>query len=55
MKEKDGRVYLVRETKASADDEQMRGSEGYKVRCGRRHFKELPGVVFSYGPSPHEI
>lgn len=35
------RVYLVRETKGSADLEELRGREETKIRCARRHFDAI--------------
>ncbi|MCH7783385.1 hypothetical protein IID62_10010 [candidate division KSB1 bacterium] len=34
-------MYLVRETKGTKDFEQLRNTEAYKIRCGRKHFEEL--------------
>ncbi len=34
-------LYLVRETKGTRDFEKLRSTEAQKIRCGRRHFKEL--------------
>lgn len=41
VKEEDGRVYLVRETKTTSDHSKLRLSEWQKIQCGGRHFKEL--------------
>lgn len=43
--EQDRRVYLVRETKSTRDDEKRRISENQKIECGRRHFAAI-GVDF---------
>jgi type III restriction enzyme len=34
-------LYLVRETKGSLDEEQLRGMEGMKIDCARRHFNAI--------------
>lgn len=43
--EQDSKVYLVRETKGSHDDDKRRASENQKIKCGRKHFQAL-GVDF---------
>ena len=43
--EQDRRVYLVRETKGTRDDEKRRISENQKIECGQRHFAAI-GVDF---------
>jgi type III restriction enzyme len=48
------RVYLVRETKGSADPEQRRGSEETKIRCARRHFDAI-GVDYAVTSSVDEL
>lgn len=55
VKEQDGKVYLVRETKASTDLSQLRPTERHKIRCGKKHFDILPGVEFGWGSDPNEI
>jgi len=40
------RLYLVRETKGSTDEEQRRGLENLKIACARRHFAHL-GVDYA--------
>jgi type III restriction enzyme len=35
------RLYLVRETKGSTDDWDLRKVENYKIECGRKHFKAI--------------
>jgi len=46
VKERDQRLYLVRETKATADRLDQRESEWQKTQCGKKHFDEL-GVDFA--------
>ena len=43
--EHDNKVYLVRETKGTLDDEKRRTSENQKIKCGKKHFETL-GVDF---------
>ena len=43
--EQDSKVYLVRETKSTLDDEKRRISENQKIKCGKRHFEAI-GVDF---------
>ena len=45
VKELEGRIYLVRETKASVEELNLRAIESGKIRCGKAHFAEL-GVDF---------
>ena len=35
------KLYLVRETKATKDQLQLRGSEWAKIQCGAAHFEAL--------------
>lgn len=41
VKQDDETIYLVRETKATKNFEQLRVSEADKIRCGRKHFEAL--------------
>ena len=43
--ENDGKLYLVRETKGTLDQDKRREQENRKVRCGKAHFDAL-GVGF---------
>lgn len=43
--EHDNKVYLVRETKGTLDDEKRRKTENQKIKCGKKHFETL-GVDF---------
>ncbi len=46
LKEENGlKLYLVRETKGSLNEEDRRGSENKKIQCGRKHFEAL-GVEY---------
>jgi type III restriction enzyme len=41
--ENDKKIYFVAETKSSGE---IRGSEGIKIKCGRKHFEQLDDVKF---------
>ncbi|PID46754.1 MAG: hypothetical protein CSB47_02570 [Proteobacteria bacterium] len=43
--EDEGKLYLVRESKSTHDNEKRRKSENLKIKCGKAHFDEL-GVDF---------
>ena len=44
--EQDDKIYLVRETKSTLDDEKRRTTENQKIKCGKRHFESI-GVDFN--------
>jgi type III restriction enzyme len=48
------RVYLVRETKGSADPDELRGREETKIRCARRHFAAI-GVDYAVTASVEDM
>lgn len=50
----DERIYLVRETKSTADQLKLRGSEWAKIQCGKAHFGTL-GVDFAHVVSAEEV
>ncbi|MGP0029640.1 MAG: restriction endonuclease subunit R [Acidimicrobiales bacterium] len=52
--EDSGRVYLVRETKGSADPDELRGREETKIRCARQHFDAI-GVDYAVTSSVGEM
>lgn len=54
VKEREAKVYLVRETKASVEEQRLRGIEWRKIRCGKAHFDEL-GVDFKAVTSASEV
>jgi len=42
LKDEDGlKLYLVRETKGSLNEDERRGSENKKILCGKKHFEAL--------------
>jgi len=49
------RLYLVRETKGSADVEELRGTEEMKIECARRHFGMFDGVDYGVVSSAEEM
>jgi len=51
---KAGKLYLVRETKATLEELRLRGVEWGKIQCGKAHFDEL-GVDFMAVTSAHEV
>lgn len=48
------RVYLVRETKGSAEEDELRGREETKIRCARQHFDAI-GVDYAVTSSVDEM
>ena len=48
----DKRVYFVAESKASADEEDLRLRERLKIACGKKHFEQLDGVEFNTAEKP---
>jgi len=52
------KLYLVRETKGSSDEEDLRGAEKMKITCARRHFEVIEvdyGVVASAEEMRREV
>jgi len=49
-----GKLYLIRETKGSADADDLRGRERRKIECGKAHFSAL-GVDYKVVTSHHEV
>ena len=49
------KLYLVRETKSTAELSQLRPSEERKIRCGERHFREVLGVDYRVVTSADEV
>lgn len=49
------KLYLVRETKSTAELSQLRPSEERKIRCGARHFREVLGVDYRVVTSADEV
>ncbi len=54
VKEKDGKVYFVRETKGTTDPMTLRESEKAKIDCGRVHFNTL-GVDYDWVDSAAKV
>ncbi len=55
VKENDGKVYLIRETKSSADLRKLRPDERLKVKCGEAHFRDCLGVPYKVVSSATEL
>ena len=47
-------VYMIRETKATKDQLQLRGFESAKIKCGARHFETI-GVDYDVAVSVSEL
>jgi len=54
VKQEDQRVYLVRETKSTKKQLELRGSEWDKIQCGKAHFDALD-VDFEHVTSADEV
>ena len=54
VKQEDQKVYLVRETKSTKKQIELRGSEWDKIRCGKAHFDAL-GVDFEHVTNATEV
>lgn len=54
VKEKEAKIYLVRETKSTIEELRLRGIEWRKIQCGKAHFDEL-GVDFKAVTSAREV
>lgn len=52
--ERDEKLYFVRETKSTLDNEERRTKENQKIACGRRHFQAI-GVDFDVVTSLAEV
>ena len=48
-------LYLVRETKATTNLNDLRPDERRKIECGKRHFREALGVNYEVVDSPHDL
>ena len=54
VRQHDNKVYLVRETKSTKKQLELRGSEWDKIQCGKAHFDAL-GVDFQHATSAEEV
>ncbi|MEO9338863.1 hypothetical protein ABFT80_15705 [Mesorhizobium sp. SB112] len=52
--ERDEKLYFVRETKSTLDNEERRTKENQKIACGRKHFDTL-GVDYDVVTSLAEV
>ncbi len=55
VKEDDGKVYLVRETKDTTDRLRLHPDERRKIKCGERHFKDCLKVDYKVVTSASEL
>ena len=55
VKEKDARVYLVRETKGTDDPAKLRISEWQKIQCGKKHFDQMDDVDYRWVQSADDV
>lgn len=55
VRERDGRVYLVAETKGTVDLKQLSGSEALRIKCGKRHFEECLHVPYRVATTPTDL
>lgn len=54
VKQEDNKVYLVRETKGSKKEDQLRGAEAGRIKCGTAHFDAL-GVDYKTVVTADEV
>ncbi len=54
VKQEDDKMYLVRETKSTKEQQKLRQSEWDKIRCGKAHFDSLD-VDFTHVTSAEEV
>ena len=54
VKQEDDKLYLVRETKSTKEQEKLRQSEWDKIQCGKAHFEALD-VDFDHITSAQEV
>lgn len=48
-------LYLVRETKSTTVEGELRGTENLKIHCGERHFRGALGVDYKVVTSADEL
>ena len=44
--DRDALLYLIRETKSTTAEDQLRGTENQKIHCGERHFRGASAVDY---------
>jgi type III restriction enzyme len=55
VRESDGRVYLVVETKGTTDVKALPDSERLRVKCGKQHFEECLDVKYKLARTADDI
>ena len=55
VKQDNGKVYLIRETKGSTDAFERRERENLKLKCGKRHFEDCLHVDYKVVSSADEL
>lgn len=55
VRESDGRVYLVVETKGTTDHKKLPPSERLRIKCGSRHFEKCLGVPYKLAASVGDL
>jgi type III restriction enzyme len=53
--EDDKKVYLIRETKTTHDNDERRNMENLKIKCGKAHFDALDNVDYCVATSVAEV
>ena len=51
----EAKLYFVAETKSSIDMQDLRNKEVMKIKCGKQHFAEFPGVEYKVVRSVEEL
>lgn len=55
VRESDGRVYLVAETKGTTDIKSLASKEALRIKCGRRHFEDCLQVAYKVAATLQDI
>jgi type III restriction enzyme len=55
VRESDGRVYLVAETKGTTDVKTLATKEALRIKCGRRHFEECLQVPYKVATTMKDV
>ncbi len=55
VRERDGRVYLVAETKGTTDIKSLASKESLRIKCGKRHFEDCLQVPYKVATTLQDI
>ncbi len=55
VRESDGRVYLVAETKGTTDVKTLASKEALRIKCGRRHFEDCLQVSYKVATTLQDV